>query len=273
MTVRARVLILVLALAVVAGTVIAVGWFHQRALEERIRVAAADAVVATDFDPLLDRLLRARTAGMESLDAIRRTGTTTTLLIDAARRKHAREVAARRAAARRAAARHVRQVRTAHRQRQSGGLLIGDSVSLGAESCLTPLGYTLDSEVGRQFAVGLERLRAHATDGLPGTVIVHLGTNGPFSADDFAAVMALTGSDRRVVWVTIALPDRSQYGFADSLNGMIRSLAAQYPNVRVADWAAAVAQHPDWMYDDGIHINSAGCTGFTGVVDAAVRAP
>jgi hypothetical protein len=161
----------------------------------------------------------------------------------------------------------------ASQPRDSGGLIVGDSVSLGAQRCLAPLGYRLDSEVGRQFSVGLQRLQVQAAAGLPETVVVHLGTNGPFGADGFTTVMDLLGSAERVVWVTIALPDRSQYAFRDSLNAMIRDMAGDYGNVRVADFAAAAADHPEWFYDDGVHINSAGCAGFANVVNEAVTAP
>jgi len=154
--------------------------------------------------------------------------------------------------------------------RRSGGLLVGDSVSLGAKPCLTPKGYRVDSEVGRQFSVGWQRLRDHAADGLPQSVVVHLGTNGPFSASQFQEVMNLLGSQRRVVWVTIHLPNKSQYSFRDSLNAMIRDQAAAFPNVRLADLARQGAQNPQWFYDDGIHITSAGCAGFTALVDDAV---
>lgn len=281
MTRRARLLTLGIAaaVAVVVAAVGTAGWFQRRALEELARTASADAVFAAESDGLLDLILRARTAGLESRDAISRTATTTALTVQRARQAHARSVAERRAQARRAARQATGTDKRGTRDappaapRPSGGLLVGDSVALGARSCLQPLGYELDAEVGRQFDAGLEQLRQHATTGLPATVVVELGTNGPFDSTDFAAVMALAGSQRRVVWVTVALPDRSQYAFRDSLNQLITTLAADHANVRVADFAAGVAQHPEWMYDDGIHPNAAGCAGFAAVVDAAVRDP
>lgn len=194
---------------------------------------------------------------------------------------HRQVLAARRAAAkqarvearqraRRAAARRARR---AHMRRPSGGLVVGDSVALGAKSCLTPLGYRVDAQVGRQFTVGVQRLQMHAADGLPASVVVHLGTNGPFSAADFESVMRLLGGQRRVVWVTIHLPDNGRYGFRDSLNQMIRDESARYDNVRVADLAQVSAEHPDWFAGDDIHLAGGGCAGFTSVVDDAVTAP
>jgi len=160
--------------------------------------------------------------------------------------------------------------RLARLARPSGGLIVGDSVSMGAEQCLTPMGYWLDSEVGRQFPVGLQRLRAQAAKGLPDTVVIHLGTNGPFTLAGFQEAMSLVADRDRVVWVTIALPEQPQYEFRDSVNQMIRQQAARYENVRLADFATAAAQHPEWFYEDGVHINSAGCVGFAQIVNEAV---
>jgi len=163
--------------------------------------------------------------------------------------------------------------RLARLARPSGGLIVGDSVSLGAEQCLTPMGYWLDSEVGRQFPAGLQRLRAQAAQGLPETVVIHLGTNGPFTTAGFQEAMSLVSDRDRVVWVTIALPEQPQYQFRDAMNDLIRQQAARYENVRVADFAAAAAKHPEWFYQDGVHINSAGCAGLAAVVNQAVTAP
>lgn len=270
MTVRAKVLTIVVVLALAAGAALGVSWFRERAWQERVRSAAADAVLAADADEVLGRVVRARTFGLTSRAAITRTATTTALVIERARREHAREVARRRAAR---AAREKRERREQRQPRPSGGLLIGDSVALGAKSCLTPLGYELDAEVGRRFDEGLQQLRQHAASGLPDTVVLELGSNGPFDAAGFAEAMALAGSERRVVWVTVALPSDSRYAFRDSLNAMITDLAGDYPNVRVAGFGSAAAAHPEWLFADGVHLNQAGCAGFTEVVDAAVRDP
>lgn len=260
-----RVATAVVVLSLVAAAALLVREDRARQLERTAAVASADAVAAVArTDPLIEQLRRVRDTVRDCLAAIRASAASTIRVITTARER-LRRIAARKAAQRRAA-------RRAAQRRESGGLLVGDSVSIGAERCLEPLGYVLDSEVGRQFSTGLQRLRSHAAAGLPETVVVHLGTNGPFSADGFADVMQLIGSQRRAVWVTIALPDLSRYSFANDQNELIGSMAARYDNARVADWAAAADQNPDWTAD-GIHLTSSGCEGFTRVVDEAVRAP
>ena len=187
--------------------------------------------------------------------------------------REARRLERERAAKRKERRARKEALKRAGMTRSPGGLIVGDSVSLGAERCLTPLGYRLDSDVGRQFAAGLQRLRAQAAKGLPNTVVIHLGTNGPFSVSGFQEAMSLVDGQERVVWVTIALPPKPQYQFRDDMNELIRQQAARYDNVRVADFAAAAAQHPEWFHEDGVHINGAGCAGFAETVNDAVVAP
>lgn len=152
-----------------------------------------------------------------------------------------------------------------------GGLVIGDSVALGAESCLVRLGFDVDAVQSRSFDAGFAALSRRPRASLPGTVVIHLGTNGPFSTSDFHAVMSHIGGDRHVTWVTIALPDRDPYGFESSLNAMIKNLVSSYDNTSVADWNRASQGMEHWFYADQIHINSQGCEGFGKVVNSATR--
>jgi hypothetical protein len=183
-----------------------------------------------------------------------------------------RIAAAERAAAERRAAMDREQATTnspAAGVQRRGGLVIGDSVALGAESCLARLGFDVDAVQSRSFDAGFTALRQRPRASLPSAVVIHLGTNGPFSASEFHAVMAHIGGDRHVTWVTIALPDRDPYGFEGSLNAMIKSLASSYNNTSVADWNRASRDKGHWFYNDQIHINSQGCEGFGNVVGAA----
>ncbi len=272
MTITA-VVILIVAVAAASATLLV-----QRArlaeLRQSAAVASANAVTAVTAEPLIDRLTLVRTAAWESVDATHAVRSSVLAQIRDERRAVARQQARKAARAASAGTPATTSPAAASTQpRPSGGLLIGDSVSLGAESCLAQSGYRVDSEVGRQFTTGLDHLRVAAADGLPQTVVLHLGTNGPFSSEGFHEAMSLVGSQRRVVWVTIALPARSQYGFVSELNDMIRSTAAQYDNARIADFARAAAANPSWLAADGIHIAGPGCDGFTRTVNAAVTQP
>ncbi len=191
----------------------------------------------------------------------------------AKRRAEAKKRAAekKRAAAKRAEAKRKQAEIDSAAARERGGLVIGDSVALGAESCLVQRGFQVDAVQSRSFAAGSTALRQKPQSSLPANVVIHLGTNGPFSASDFHAVMSHIGGDRHVTWVTIALPDRDPYGFESSLNSMIKDLAGSYSNTSIADWNRVSQGMGHWFYDDQIHIGAQGCEGFANVVDAAGR--
>jgi hypothetical protein len=156
-------------------------------------------------------------------------------------------------------------------ERPRGGLVFGDSVALGAQSCLSARGFSADAVQSRTFAEGFAALQATPRADLPISLVVHLGTNGPFSADDFRAVMAFIGDGHHVTWVTISLPDTGAYAFEGSLNAMIKSMARHYSNTAIADWNRASMDNNHWFYNDMIHINGAGCEGFAETVAAVGR--
>lgn len=123
-------------------------------------------------------------------------------------------------------------------------------------------------------------------------LVVALGTNdlrrGPGDlrdddtvlADANASVGRVVGAARGarcVVWVTVGAstgfaglgdrPDR----FAASLPVALAPLGA---TVRVADWRAASAGHPDWFDWDGLHLSRSGQVAFAGVIaDQASTCP
>lgn len=152
----------------------------------------------------------------------------------------------------------------------SSVLAIGDSVMLGAQRCMEAYGYAVDALGSRrvQSVTGVLRDK----DSLPADIIVHAGTNGGAKLAELRSVMEAIGPYRQVIWVTVQLPDNTgRYTFEDTTNHFIRSLPSLYPNAQVADWNALSDMHPEWTGGDGIHLTVAGCSGFAGMIDAAVR--
>ncbi len=49
-------------------------------------------------------------------------------------------------------------------------------------------------------------------------------------------------------------------------NALIRSIAEDYPNVVVVDWAKASEGHRDYMVKDGVHLTGAGAAVFTALI-------
>jgi Domain of unknown function (DUF4214) len=137
----------------------------------------------------------------------------------------------------------------------SGGVLgIGDSVMLGAAGALGAAvgGIEVDAAVSRQFATGVEVLRSRRDGGeLPGTVVVHLGTNGTAGAESCDALMDVLAG-RRVVLVTLHVPRSWQ----DGNNAMLRDCALRH-DAGIADWAS-IADRPGQLAGDGYHLTGPG---------------
>lgn len=156
-------------------------------------------------------------------------------------------------------------------KRYKGGVFaLGDSVMLGAKYCLSNRGMKVDAKVSRQFVDGISIIKARRSQ-LPDRIVMHLGTNGPFSTDSFKAMMKAIGKDTQVYWMTIALPKK--YTFTNAQNSMIRKMVSRYDNAHLIDWAEIAARNPEWFYADGTHLKPDGCKGYAKAVEKTVRAP
>jgi Domain of unknown function (DUF4214) len=145
----------------------------------------------------------------------------------------------------------------------SGGVLaIGDSVMLGASGALHEAipGIDVDAAVSRQFSTGVDILRSRRDSGqLPGTVVVHLGTNGTIGSDSCDSLMdALAG--RRVMIVTLHVPRSWEAGN----NAVLRDCAVRH-GAGIADWAS-IAGGAGYLAGDGYHLNAEGATAYAGLI-------
>jgi hypothetical protein len=131
---------------------------------------------------------------------------------------------------------------------------VGDSVMLDYEDPLkTDIpGVDVEAAVSRQWAAGEALLAQLKSSGQLGAeVIVALSTNGPISASDFDAMMAILGGASRVEFVNVHV-DRP---WQDPNNAVLTSGAARYPNVVIADWNSLADQNPGWFGPDGTHLD------------------
>lgn len=154
----------------------------------------------------------------------------------------------------------------------AGGITaVGDSVMLGAAGALQKAipGIDIDAKESRQLSAAGEILSDKAAAGILGsTVIIALGTNGPFSETDGQALISQIGPDRKIYWV---LTYGKTLGWQENVNDTIRALASENPNIAIIDWPSLAAQHPDWLYEDGIHLNPEGEAGYAKMIRDALR--
>ena len=145
-----------------------------------------------------------------------------------------------------------------------GVLGLGDSVMLGASGALQAAipGIEVDAVVSRQFreAPGIAYWRSQAGV-LPGTVVVHLGTNGTVLPGTATSCMAVLG-DRRVVFVDLTVPRSWEAGQQRDLAGLrgprrrrVRRLARPIS-----------AGRADLLAPDGFHLNAAGAAAYAAAI-------
>ncbi len=146
----------------------------------------------------------------------------------------------------------------------------GDSVMLGARSSVRALlpRATVDAVVGRRAELLPDALPVLRRNGRLGSVVVlHIGDNGLFSRRTLDRALDQLADRQRVVLVTIRVPRRWQ----DPVNALLHDAAHSRPNVVLADWNHASANHPEYFVGDGIHLTLAGSRAFAAVVAAAIR--
>lgn len=149
---------------------------------------------------------------------------------------------------------------------------VGDSVMLGARVAVErdlPKA-TLDAAVSRQATEMYQRIRQRKAAGkLASVVVIHAGTNGPAYKQDLFPLLRDLSDRQRVVLVSTHMPNK---WMADS-NNSIQAAAAQFPNVRVADWAAASDGHREYFVFDGTHLTMAGGRAYAATIGDAITAP
>ena len=98
------------------------------------------------------------------------------------------------------------------------------------------------------------------------TVVVQLGTNGTVDPGDFDAMMQVLSGARRVVIVTAKVP-RS---WEEQVNSTLVDGSKHYKNAVVLDWHNIGGAHPEYFYDDAIHLRPEGAAAYTELVASAI---
>ena len=142
-------------------------------------------------------------------------------------------------------------------QRWPSTTAIGDSVMLGAVPELQRRmpDIQIDAAVGRQVStvIGIVQKLA-ASNELGQVVVLHIGNNGTFSSSQFDTLMSLIGPQHTVVFIDV----KADRDWASENNRVIEQGVARYPNASLLDWLRLSQSHPEYFYDDGIHLRPAG---------------
>lgn len=150
--------------------------------------------------------------------------------------------------------------------------VIGDSVFLGAAPAFTKIqkNVIVDAKVSRQVRHGLDiAKKLNKKKKLGDTVIIALGTNGVFNSATGQTLIDYLGADRTIYWINAY---GKKLGCQRDVNKTIQKLAKKNDNVTVISWAKEGKKHPDWFYQDGIHLNPTGQAGFARFIKKKISA-
>jgi peptidoglycan/LPS O-acetylase OafA/YrhL len=147
---------------------------------------------------------------------------------------------------------------------------VGDSAMLGAVDALqrkVPNLDVIDARGSRQAPEAIRVLRQLRASGkLGNVVIVHIGNNGFFAAEQFDEMMRVLSGARKVLVVNVTVPDGKSWV---PNNEMLADGVRRYPNRAVlVDWYAASAGHPEYFWD-GIHLTPRGARAYANLIAAA----
>jgi len=134
---------------------------------------------------------------------------------------------------------------------------VGDSVMVATEPNLDALlpGIMIDAVVGRGVDDGLTALAGYADSGeLRDRIVIELGTNSPFSAEQFDQLVRTV--DGRPFVVVTNHCDRCSWTEAN--NAMLRENCDATPTCALADWGTTAQQNPQFFAADGIHVAEGG---------------
>jgi peptidoglycan/LPS O-acetylase OafA/YrhL len=135
-------------------------------------------------------------------------------------------------------------------------LAIGDSVMLGAAGVLSDRGYVVNAVESRQMidmVPVMEQLGAADLFGDP--VIVHLGTNGPFTEETLNAFLAPLSSVPNVLLINV----RANRPWTAANNALLAARDKKGDNLILLDWATLSNNCTGNCFaDDGIHLSAHG---------------
>ncbi len=163
---------------------------------------------------------------------------------------------------------------TARTDRKNTSLsVIGDSVFLGAAPAFLKLqkNAVIDAKISRQVFQALDvAKKLNKKHKLGDTVIIALGTNGNFNPATATELIDYLGSKRSIYWIDVY---GKKLAMQKQINANIKKIAEKYENVHLICWSEEGKKHPGWFYQDGIHLNTKGQTGFADFIWHSVMMP
>jgi hypothetical protein len=147
--------------------------------------------------------------------------------------------------------------------------LTGDSVILGIRTALSEIRPLLvvNARVGRAAPELLQEMSRDLEKAAGSTVVMDLGNNDLLTEETVRSIFELVKESLKIVVVNTAVPRP----YRDANNELVTKLATEYPNVRVVDWNAISAGHPEYFAPDGVHLVPIGVSAYVMAIDEALK--
>ena len=97
-------------------------------------------------------------------------------------------------------------------------------------------------------------------------MVIDIGNNGPFTAEQFDEMMQVLAGVPKVLIVTLTVPPGVENPVAASNNTVLIDGAQRYPNTVLVDWHAASANHPEYFSGDSTHLSFQGAQAYAELI-------
>ena len=126
----------------------------------------------------------------------------------------------------------------------------------------------VDGKVSRQMKQVPAVVTQYRTEGRLGEiVVVHLGTNGPFSSAHFDDAMISLADAESVYFVNASVPRR----YEGDVNDATADGVERWDRAFLIDWHTAAKNHPEYFVKDGVHLTSAGITAYADLIARSIN--
>ena len=134
--------------------------------------------------------------------------------------------------------------------------VIGDSIILGSRYKLDARSHIalINARVGRQIQELADVARSEQPQMANSTTVLDLGNNNHLTTDSVVTLLDILKNQPKVVLVNTSVPR----AWKDDNNRIIAQVTAQYPNIKLVDWASISNNHPEFFGPDGVHLSDQG---------------
>ena len=143
--------------------------------------------------------------------------------------------------------------------------VVGDSVILGIRNELESQHHIglINARVGRQAEELLTVIKHDKAKMSDSKTILDLGNNNRLTHDEVQSIFAELSNQPLVIVVNTAVPRE----WRDSNNQLIANVAAEFPNIKIVDWAQKSENHPEYFAPDGVHLIPAGIAAYVAAIN------